>query len=159
MLYLIRSFGRGGKSYLKVGYSDNIADRMTQYKIHNPLFEIISQRQGSQDEELILQMYLGIMGFKADFLNEWFKDDSEVITIFHKSFKYGKLEKVVWKNREKIFRIEDFNNPRKRKIFEYLRKRWSIGKIQCNLDRDWKFSESREGLKKMKKNLDSLDWI
>lgn len=158
MLYLIRSFGRGGKSYLKIGFSDSIDNRMGQYKMHNPLFETIAQRPGSLYDEAILHMYLEAMGYKAKFLNEWFTDCSEVLTLFHEDLTI-KAPRMVWKCRDSLFTISDFSNPLKREIFEKLRQRWSNGSIKYNLDREWRFAESKEKLKKIKKSLDDFpEW-
>ena len=46
MLYLIRSFSRGGKSILKVGYTEDINKRMNQYFYYSPGFELIATREG-----------------------------------------------------------------------------------------------------------------
>jgi hypothetical protein len=37
MLYLIKS-----SKYLKIGYTDNLIDRLKQYDTHNPDYELIS---------------------------------------------------------------------------------------------------------------------
>lgn len=148
MLYLIRTYGIGGKSYLKVGFTDNIQNRLNQYKIHNPLLELISTREGTQDEELMVQLYLQTQDLKANFLNEWFVEDSKVCDIFHKPIQGKKFKKVLWRNRELLFTPEDFNNPRRRKIYESLRDYFGTGNKE--LDREWKMAESREVLKKYK---------
>ena len=159
MLYLIRSFGRGGKSYVKVGFSENLENRMGQYRIHNPLFETIAQRPGSIRDEMILHLYLEAFGYKAKFLNEWFIDCPEVLTLFHDDLII-KVPRLVWKMRESLFTIADFSNPLKREVYEHLRHFWSNGIPKCDLDRDWKFAESREKFKKMKKTLNYFpDWF
>lgn len=151
MLYLIRSFGRGGKSYLKVGYSDSLGNRMGQYRIHNPLFELIATREGSQEDELLIHLYLEALGYKVDILNEWFMDTPEILSRFHDNIQSKVLRKV-WRNRESLFTIADFNNPLRKKIFERLRS--TFGKSRkYSIDREWAFADSREKLKKVK-NLD-----
>lgn len=150
MLYLIRSFGRNGKSYLKVGFTDNIANRMQQYKIHNPLSELITTRQGEQVEEKLLQLYLDILGYKANFLNEWFIDDFEILQKFHVNID-KKLKKFIWNNRNLVFKISDFSNKLMRYIFEELRSLFWSGKYTEEIDKQWKFAESQELIKFQKK--------
>ena len=147
MLYLIRSFGIGKKSALKVGFTDSMVSRLGQYRIHNPFFELISTRQGSQDDELFLHLYLEARGYKARFLNEWFIDCPEIYTIFHKPLR--SLRYLVWRCRGDLFSIDDFKNPSRRRLYEDLRREYgSAHRIQ--LDIDWKFAESRESLRRIK---------
>ena len=150
MLYLIRSFGRGRRSYLKVGFTDNISTRMNQYRIHNPQFELISTRQGTQEEEKLLQLYLSLTGYKADFLNEWFIDCPEIYQTFHIKIN-SKLKKFIWRKRDKIFKISDFSNSGMRVLFENLRKLFWKGIYTFNIDREWKFAEAQEYLKRQRK--------
>lgn len=152
MLYLIRSFGRGGKSSLKVGYSANIEDRMFQYRVHNPHIELIAQRQGTQDEELLLQMYLESLGYKEDFLNEWFVDDPKVLEEFHAPLKSRKLEKTIWKKRQELFHPDCFREDnRKRRIYEKLRK--DFGSSEFGIDLAWSFRKSKEYYERVKEEI------
>lgn len=64
MLYLIRSFGRGGKSILKIGYTEDIDRRMNQYFYTNPCFENISNREGDEMLEGMIQIYLKFLGYQ-----------------------------------------------------------------------------------------------
>ena len=132
---------------------------MGQYKIHNPGFELISQRQGTLKEELLLHLYLYALGYKACFLNEWFLDSPEVLSLFHE--RWRKQEKVVWRNRDILFTQEDFNNPGMRELFEDLRSKNKPRKYMTELDRTWKMLESREKFKEYKRKLDSglLDFL
>ena len=158
MLYLIRSFGRGSKSYLKIGFSDNLDNRLRQYRIHNPQFELISLRQGTQEDEMLLHMFLDIKGYRTNFLNEWFIDCPEVLTLFHVSID-NKLKKILWINRTLLFKIDDFCNPQKRDLFKNLQKLFYSGKPQNSLDMDWKFAEAREKLKDIKKKDMDLSFL
>lgn len=105
MLYLIKSFTRT-KPILKIGYTDNLSNRMHEYFYANPGMEIISTREGDELLEDMIQMYLKFLGYqyqKDGRLNEWFINDPRVYQIFHIS--QDKLEKKLWKSREKIFNI------------------------------------------------------
>ena len=159
MLYLIRSFGRGGKSYVKIGFTDSLSTRMNQYKIHNPRFEFIASRYGSKRDELILHLYLYHLGYKAEFLNEWFKDDPVIYQIFHKKID-KKIRKVLWKNRKTLFKLEDIgeNMVIMKELYEDLRKEFSEDKRVEEIDHAWKLKEARRNIRKLK-DLMSIDDI
>ena len=96
MLYL---FGSGSwkdnQKFLKIGFTSDLESRKVQYKIHNPLGEFISVREG--DEMLELKMHLRLLNNKADFLEEWFYDEKEVYDVFNSSEE--DINKWLWENR------------------------------------------------------------
>lgn len=106
MLYLIRSFGRGGKSILKVGYTEDINKRMNQYFYYSPGFELIAAREGDELLEDMIQIYLKSLGYQYQRngrLNEWFIDVPEIYQIFHIHRK--KLEEITWRKRDEILNL------------------------------------------------------
>lgn len=120
MLYLIRSYGPRNRSILKVGFTDDIEARKNQYFFHNPLFQVISVREGDLILEGLIHRYLYFLDLQykhGERLREWFDNDSEVLRVFHLSRET--LERLVWRNRNKIFNIESFS-PSDYCIFEYL---------------------------------------
>lgn len=125
MIYLLRSYGPKEKSILKIGFSDNIDNRLSQYFYHNPYSEVLSTREGDEVLESLLHLYLKFLGFqykKNGKLNEWFMNDNRVYQVFHISQE--SLEKKIWKHREKIFDKSKMSTSNKiteeYKIFEYL---------------------------------------
>ena len=125
MIYLLRSYGPKEKSILKIGFSDNIDNRLSQYFYHNPYSEVVSTREGDEVLESLLHLYLKFLGFqykKNGKLNEWFMNDNRVYQVFHISQE--SLEKKIWKHREKIFDKSKMSTSNKitedYKIFEYL---------------------------------------
>lgn len=155
MLYLIRSFGRNNKSSLKIGFSDDYKKRLDSYRIHNPFSEVITTREG--DEILETKLHLYLSKYKEDFLNEWFKDLPEIITLFHQNIP--KIDKFVWKNRQDLFSVEDFKptgNKIKKKIFEDLR--IFGGKLQ-EIDIQWKTIFNKNAIKNIKKSIEDLDFL
>ena len=100
MLYLIRSWFRGGKSRLKVGYSGNFINRISLYYNDNPGVEILGTREGTTLEEKKLHYYLSIKGYKSDIRDEWFEDNPEVINIFHENI--NKVDKILWKFKKEL---------------------------------------------------------
>ena len=129
MLYLIKSFGRDGKSILKIGYTDDLNRRMSQYFYNNPCFELITTREGDELLEDMIQVYLKSLGYqyqKNGKLNEWFIDTPEIYQIFH--IHRENLERVIWRYREKILKL---NISCELMIYEYLRGKY-ISEIKEN---------------------------
>ena len=107
MLYLIRSYGIGGKSILKVGYTKDLESRLNDYFYSSPLCEKISTREGDKEMEDLIHACLKGLGlqFKVnDRLNEWFQDDPRVRDVFH--YPRKKIENLIWENRERVFNPE-----------------------------------------------------
>ena len=157
MLYLIRTFGRGkDKTALKIGFTDNIKTRFQSYLIHNPFFEQISIREGDRILEAKLHLYLTARGFKAGFLDEWFLDCPEVLSLFHT--KISKINKTIWRNRNALFSRADFKggNDLREKIYEELRM-INPGPYKQQIDLDWKIESSQKILKKMRSDTKLLD--
>lgn len=118
MLYLIKSFGRNGKSILKIGYTDDLNRRMSQYFYNNPCFELIAIREGDELLEDMIQVYLKFLGYQYQRngkLNEWFIDDPKIYQIFHIHRK--KLEETIWKKRDDILNL---NRAGDLAIYKYL---------------------------------------
>lgn len=108
MLYL---FGSGSwkdnQKFLKIGFTSDLESRKVQYKIHNPLGEFISVREG--DEMLELKMHLRLLNNKADFLDEWFYDEKEVYDVFNSSEE--DINKWLWENRGECLLYPSIPSP------------------------------------------------
>ena len=113
MLYLIKSYGPKGRlePIYKVGYTNSFEKRLNQYFSHNPFIELISVREGDEELETLIHisLYSLCYRFQRDGrLNEWFIGNlSKIQYIFHSSKRY--LEKVVWRNRDRAFSVDDIN--------------------------------------------------
>lgn len=127
MIYLLRSYGISGKSksFLKIGFTNDIHTRSSQYFYMNPGCEIISVREGDYILESLFHYYLRYLGLqykKNGKLNEWFIDDPRVYQVFHISQE--SLERKIWKHREEVFDDSKISISSKitedYKIFEYL---------------------------------------
>ena len=97
MLYLIRAYGPGrDQSILKVGFSDDIESRLTQYFYANPYTLVISTREGDLLLEKLIHKYLYGLGLQFNInnsrLDEWFDNKPEVLQVFHLSKE--KIEKL-----------------------------------------------------------------
>ena len=113
MLYLIKSYGPKGRlePIYKVGYTNSFEKRLNQYFSHNPFIELISVREGDEELEILIHISLYSLGYRFQRdgrLNEWFIGNlSKIQYIFHSSKRY--LEKVVWRNRDRAFSVDDIN--------------------------------------------------
>ena len=158
MLYLIRTFGRGrNKTALKIGFTDNLKNRSQSYRVHNPFFEPVSIREGDRILEAKLHLYLTARGYKEDFLDEWFVDCPEVLSLFHT--KLSKINKTIWKSRNALFGRADFKgsgNDLKQKIYEELRMT-NPGPYKQQVDLDWKIESSQKILKRLRSDSKLLD--
>jgi len=158
MLYLIRTFGRGrNKTALKIGFTDNLKNRSQSYRVHNPFFESVATREGDRILEAKLHLYLTARGYKEDFLDEWFVDCPEVLSLFHT--KLSKINRTIWRYRDTLFMRADFKgsgNDLKQKIYEELRMTIPILKPK-QIDLDWKIESSQKLLKRMRSDSKLLD--
>ena len=126
MIYLLRSYGLGRSSILKVGYSGNFDNRFSSYFSHNPFILEISKREGDEMFESLLHFYLKSLGYQKKVrgkLDEWYIDCTEVLSLFHISRE--SLERELWKKRSKYFSgLSSFSIPSTEKlIYEYLREK------------------------------------
>ena len=124
MLYL---FGTGAwknnRKALKIGYTDDIETRKNQYRLHNPLGEILKTREGDELDEL--RLHLRLFDHKVEFLDEWFYDEDEVFKVFDQP--YEEINKWLWDNRiENTLFYPTIPSPGtlKRKILDELRKKY-----------------------------------
>lgn len=132
MLYL---FGTGAwknnRKALKIGYTDDIETRKNQYRLHNPLGEILKTREGDELDEL--RLHLRLFDHKVEFLDEWFYDEDEVFKVFDQP--YEEINKWLWDNRiENTLFYPTIPSPGtlKRKILDELRKKY--GENSNNLE-------------------------
>ena len=143
MLYLLRSFTRGG-SYLKVGYTGNLEKRMASYLTENPGRELVGIRGGDMKDETRMHLFLEALGCKAGFLDEWFLDNPLVLEKFHESTK--RIDKLIWKNRDLLFTGLDFSRQGyKVQIYEDLRFLFKDTPATGKIDQEWRaWNMSRE---------------
>ena len=134
MLYLIKSYGPKGKlePIYKVGYTNSLEKRLNQYFSHNPFIELISVREGDEELETLIHISLYSLGYRFQRdgrLNEWFIGNlSKIQYIFHSTKGY--LEKVVWRNRDKAFSVDDINI--RSDSFKLLRKLYKENNYKIN---------------------------
>lgn len=90
MIYLIRTKYEK-VSLLKIGYTKDSRkkERYYQYKMHNPLFEVLYEiPNGTEDDEKLLQIYFSEFQYK-EYGKEWFHECQEIIDYFesHKTLE------------------------------------------------------------------------
>lgn len=123
MLYLFGSGAwKNSRRVVKVGYTGDIETRKQQYKLYNPLGEILDTREG--DEILELKLHLRLIHFKVEFLDEWFFDEEPVFKIFQES-EEG-IDEWLWENRNDCLLYPTIPLPgtMKRKILDELKSKF-----------------------------------
>lgn len=123
MLYLFGSGAwKNSRRVVKIGYTSDIDTRKQQYKLYNPLGEILDTREG--DEILELKLHLRLIHFKVEFLDEWFFDEEPVFNIFKESEE--DIDKWLWENKNDclIYPTIPLPGTIKRKILDDLRDRF-----------------------------------
>lgn len=77
-IYILRTYGPEGRILYKVGYSADVANRVSQYKRSNPFIELVSTHHVSEGIEYERELHKRI---KAAFKNEWYSEEQiEYIT-------------------------------------------------------------------------------
>ena len=136
---------------------------MENYYHSNPFFEKISAREGSLEDEKLLQLYLEVLGYKMGILDEWFVDSPEVQTLFHESKE--KISRVLWRYRDSVWKKEDLKqgaDQRLRTIYEDLRKLYlpkGAYKAPGQIEREYTMIVAQETLKKMRSEEYMIDFL
>lgn len=119
MLYLFGSGSwKGPRKVVKIGHTNKLEERKEQYRLHNPLGELISTREGDLMDEL--RLHLRLYDFKVEFLEEWFYDEQPVFDVFEQSFE--EIDKWLWEHRAETLLYPQIPRPGtlKRKLLDEL---------------------------------------
>lgn len=73
MIYLVQN-----EEFLKIGYTENLEERLKEYNTHNPNFELIGYREGTKEFEKFLHKRFENLKTR----NEWFRYSEELIKDF-----------------------------------------------------------------------------
>jgi len=93
MLYLIKEYGKN-KTYLKIGYTQNLEERLKAYNTHSAEFELINSMEGGPELESFAHKLLAEYNIKG----EWFKEDPMVYYVWEltkQEYKIRKQEKTI----------------------------------------------------------------
>ena len=107
MLYLIKEYGKEN-TYLKIGYTQNLEERLKAYNTHSAEFELVNSMEGSQELEAFAHKLLADYNIKG----EWFKEDPMVYYVWE-------LTKQEYKIREQEKTIEELET-RLHKLSEHV---------------------------------------
>ena len=98
MLYLIKEYGKN-KTYLKIGYTQNLEERLKAYNTHSAEFELINSMEGDQELESFAHKLLANYNIKG----EWFTEDPMIYYVW----ELTKQEYIIRKQEDKINKQED----------------------------------------------------
>lgn len=123
MLYLFGSGAwKNSRRALKVGFTDDFEKRKQQYKLYNPMGEMLDTREG--DRLLEEKLHLRLIHYKVEFLDEWFYDEDPVFEIFKESIE--EIDSWIWENRGECLFLPTLPSPGtlKRQILDELREKY-----------------------------------
>lgn len=131
MIYLIES-----GEYYKIGYAQNVDDRMKTYNTHNPNYKLIDAMPGTRSDEAVLHELC------AEYQNklEWFNKVPEILTIWK---IYKKTSQI------KYEKMQIFN-----KDIKYIQKQ--IQFITTHLENIYKATDKAEFLCRCQFSIDNL---
>ena len=89
MLYLIKEYGKN-KTYLKIGYTQNLEERLKAYNTHSAEFELVNSMEGGPELESFAHKLLAEYNIKG----EWFKEDPMVYYVWELTKQEYKIRKI-----------------------------------------------------------------
>lgn len=105
MLYLIKEYGKN-KTYLKIGYTQNLEERLKAYNTHSAEFELVNSMEGSQELEAFAHKLLADYNIKG----EWFKEDPMVYYVWEltkQEYKIREQEKTIEELETRLYELSD----------------------------------------------------
>ena len=117
MIYLIKD-----REYLKIGYTKNIDSRMSNYRTHNPHFELLAYKEGLKQDESKLHKLCS--NYKHT--TEWFHYNDEILNIFS---SYVSIFDSMWQDTKEcldvlINKIVQLINENSDALFEPFHNYW-----------------------------------
>lgn len=116
MLYLIKEFGKENV-YLKIGYTQNLEERLKAYNTHSAEFELIDSMEGDQDLESFSHKLLISYNIKG----EWFKEDPMVYYVWEltkQEYEIRQQEKTIKELEASVKELKELLNIYKDKYKE-----------------------------------------
>jgi predicted RNase H-like nuclease (RuvC/YqgF family) len=105
MLYLIKEYGKN-KTYLKIGYTQNLEERLKAYNTHSAEFELVNSMEGSQELEAFAHKLLADYNIKG----EWFKEDPMIYYVWEltkQEYKIREQEKTIEELETRLHELSD----------------------------------------------------
>ena len=116
MLYLIKEYGKN-KTYLKIGYTQNLEERLKAYNTHSAEFELVNSMEGGSELESFAHKLLAEYNIKG----EWFKEDPMVYYVWEltkQEYKIRKQEKTIEELENNLSTLSDHVDFFKKKYEE-----------------------------------------
>lgn len=143
MIYLIKS-----GNYFKIGYSENVEQRIKAYSTFNPDIEILAIEEGTKNDEARLHTICEELHYR----NEWFHYNEHIMTLWNTYFKAKQLLGVkIPKNETEV--TEDTN------CLKILHKNFSNKEWKTFIDYVFANYEISQGWKDVLENLKQEDRI
>jgi hypothetical protein len=120
MLYLIKQYGKN-TTYLKIGYTQNLQERLKAYNTHNAEFELVCSMEGDQELETFAHKLLLEYNIKG----EWFKEDPMVYYVWEltkQEYKIRDQENKIDKQEKTIKELKDSFDELSKDLLYYKEK-------------------------------------
>jgi len=120
MLYLIKEYGKN-KTYLKIGYTQNLEERLKAYNTHSAEFELVYSMEGDQELETFAHKLLLEYNIKG----EWFKEDPMVYYVWEltkQEYKIRDQENKIDKQEKTIKELKDSFDELSKDLLYYKEK-------------------------------------
>jgi hypothetical protein len=120
MLYLIKEYGKN-KTYLKIGYTQNLEERLKAYNTHSAEFELVCSMEGDQELETFAHKLLLEYNIKG----EWFKEDPMVYYVWEltkQEYKIRDQENKIDKQEKTIKELKDSFDELSKDLLYYKEK-------------------------------------
>lgn len=116
MLYLIKEFGKENV-YLKIGYTQNLEERLKAYNTHSAEFELVNSMEGGPELESFAHKLLTEYNIKG----EWFKEDPMVYYVWEltkQEYEIRQQEKTIKELEASVKELKELLNIYKDKYEE-----------------------------------------
>ena len=116
MLYLIKEYGKN-KTYLKIGYTQNLEERLKAYNTHSAEFELVNSMEGGPELESFAHKLLAEYNIKG----EWFKEDPMVYYVWEltkQEYEIRQQEKTIKELEASVKELKELLNIYKDKYEE-----------------------------------------
>ena len=120
MLYLIKEYGKN-KTYLKIGYTQNLEERLKAYNTHSAEFELVNSMKGGPELESFAHKLLAEYNIKG----EWFKEDPMIYYVWEltkQEYTIRDQENKINKQEKTIKELKDSFDKLSKDIIYYKEK-------------------------------------
>lgn len=107
MIYCLTSLDTEGNTLYKIGFTDNLKERIKHYYVHNPSCKLVKVMEGNMTDERCIHTYLHLKGL-CKYRQEWYTKDGSIDKILSEPIE--EVKQYLWNNREVVFTKKSLKN-------------------------------------------------